>query len=382
MTGARNVERGVAKGEVAATWDAKRPVDSGRKISDRLDDGRGRANVNDGAAPSRTSVVERPRLRRHGVALADRRFVTFRSCSGVARGPATLRRLIGAPAAALAVVVGALAGPLAASSSAAGTLDQSQTAQESGSSVDPSPLAQTFTAGMSGSLSEVDLLLRSNEDYTDPVTVEIRDTSGGAPASTVLASATVMDSELSRSSYNWIAVNFAHPATVQAGTQYAIVAYTSGTEHWGFASGDPDAGGTAWGTSGAVPSLDFAFKTYVDSAAYDFDGFFAPIDDDAVNVLKAGQGVPVKFSLGDDHGLDILAEGSPSSRPVACDAGGVLDSVEETVTAGGSGLTYDATSGIYTYTWKTDKAWAGTCRELSVTLSDGTMHTAQFKLTR
>jgi hypothetical protein len=28
---------------------------------------------------------------------------------------------------------------------------------------------------------------------------------------------------------------------------------------------------------------------------------------------------------------------------------------------------------------KSDKAWAGTCRKLSVTLMDGTVHTANFK---
>ena len=81
--------------------------------------------------------------------------------------------------------------------------------------------------------------------------------------------------------------------------------------------------------------MDLAFKTYVDSAVYDFGaGFLAPLDDDAVNALKAGQGVPVKFSLGGDQGLDILDEGSPSSRPVTCDASAVLDPVEETVPAG------------------------------------------------
>jgi pimeloyl-ACP methyl ester carboxylesterase len=36
----------------------------------------------------------------------------------------------------------------------------------------------------------------------------------------------------------------------------------------------------------------------------------------------------------------------------------------------------------YTYAWKTKKAWAGTCRELVVTLDDGSTHTAQFSLTR
>lgn len=32
--------------------------------------------------------------------------------------------------------------------------------------------------------------------------------------------------------------------------------------------------------------------------------------------------------------------------------------------------------------WKTSKAWAGTCRELIVTLDDGSTHTAQLTFTR
>ena len=345
--------------------------------------------VTDGAARSQAYMVEGPRLRGDGVALPDqRRVVTFRS-------PATLRRLIGVPAVALAVVVGVLAGPLAASASAAATLDQSQTDTSSLGLLVRSvfPKAQTFTARRSGPLPQVDLALQSESESIPqmPVTVQIRDTSDGAPSSTVLATTIVPASDLKPSpDFGWVSAHFADPATVQAGTQYAIVAFTSDGGAWwlGIASTNAYPDGEAFatfdrgGTWHGQP-LDLAFKTYVDSAVYDFGaGFLAPLDDDAVNVLKAGQGVPVKFSLGGDQGLDILAEGSPSSRPVACDADAVLDPVEETVTAGASSLTYDATTGVYTYTWKTDKAWAGTCRELTVTLSDGTTHTAQFKLTR
>ena len=38
-------------------------------------------------------------------------------------------------------------------------------------------------------------------------------------------------------------------------------------------------------------------------------------------------------------------------------------------------LSYD--DGVYVYTWKTDKSFKG-CRELTVTLMDGTKHTALF----
>ncbi len=53
-----------------------------------------------------------------------------------------------------------------------------------------------------------------------------------------------------------------------------------------------------------------------------------------------------------------------------------------TVTAGTSGLGYDVATGQYRYTWKTDKAWAGTCRQLVLTFTDGTTQTAMFKFTK
>jgi hypothetical protein len=117
------------------------------------------------------------------------------------------------------------------------------------------------------------------------------------------------------------------------------------------------------------------------TVAFPFAGFFAPVDNDALNLLKAGQAVPVKFSLRGDRGLGILAA-TPTSRPVQCDTSVASDPVEQTATAGTSGLSYDPAIDTYTYTWKTDKAWANTCRQLTVTLTDGTSHTALFSLTR
>jgi hypothetical protein len=118
------------------------------------------------------------------------------------------------------------------------------------------------------------------------------------------------------------------------------------------------------------------------SVIYDFDGFFRPIDNEGVlNVAKAGSSIPVKFSLAGDQGLSIMAVGSPSSQKVNCDASAPTDTIE-TVTAGNSSLSYDALADQYNYVWKTDKAWAGTCRLLTVTLNDGTSHTALFKLTK
>jgi hypothetical protein len=55
-----------------------------------------------------------------------------------------------------------------------------------------------------------------------------------------------------------------------------------------------------------------------------------------------------------------------------------LDSIEETVTAGSSGLSYAEGTGRYTYTWKTSKNWAGTSRQLVVKFKDGTKGVANF----
>jgi len=113
---------------------------------------------------------------------------------------------------------------------------------------------------------------------------------------------------------------------------------------------------------------------------YDFDGFFRPIDNDVLNVVKAGRAIPVKFSLNGDKGLDIFEEGYPKPILFKCEEqpGSVVE-IEETVTAGESSLSYDATADQYIYVWKTDKLWAGLCCQLVVRLNDGTSHEANFK---
>jgi hypothetical protein len=97
-----------------------------------------------------------------------------------------------------------------------------------------------------------------------------------------------------------------------------------------------------------------------------------------VNAAKAGSAIPVKFSLNGDKGLDIFEEGSPSSGRIVTDPDAPLDDIELTVTAGESGLQYDATLDRFTYVWKTQKAWAGTSRQLVIELKDGSVHRANF----
>lgn len=118
----------------------------------------------------------------------------------------------------------------------------------------------------------------------------------------------------------------------------------------------------------------------VEVSPYNFTGFFAPIDNPPTfNEMKAGQAAPVKFSLGGNQGLNIFAAGSPSSVQISCSTNAPIADVEETETAGQSSLSYDSASDRYKYTWKTESSWKNTCRQLTVTLRDGTVHIAYFK---
>jgi hypothetical protein len=103
-----------------------------------------------------------------------------------------------------------------------------------------------------------------------------------------------------------------------------------------------------------------------------FDGFFAPIRMDGTDRAKAGSAVPLKFSLDGFHGLDVLADGSPEVR--VCDAGGAA------AVADGR-LSYDADTDRYSWVWKTDRSWAGTCREVTVRLDDGSAKSVRLTFT-
>jgi len=117
---------------------------------------------------------------------------------------------------------------------------------------------------------------------------------------------------------------------------------------------------------------------------YNFSGFFQPIDNkDAagnyiLNKAKAGSTVPVKFSLGGDQGLNIFADGYPKVSPAFTCGASSTDLLEEYSTATTSGLKYDPVANQYIYNMKTDTRWAGQCRQLIVTLADGTTHRANF----
>ena len=113
---------------------------------------------------------------------------------------------------------------------------------------------------------------------------------------------------------------------------------------------------------------------------FDFEGFYPPVEPEpTLNAVKAGSAVPLKFSLGGDKGLNVIDAGYPASRPLVCATLDPSGDLQPTQPAGRSALSYDAKSDQYTYVWKTDKTWAGTCRVLALQLVDGTEHLVAFQ---
>jgi hypothetical protein len=160
----------------------------------------------------------------------------------------------------------------------ADTLDQQQPAGGSDVRVDSGEsLAQTFTAGLTGPLDRVELLLGFPDSAPDAtLTVEIRNASGGSPGATVLATGSVAGSAVS-STDAWVPITFGTAVPVTAGTQYSIVAYSSvdNTHSYFWAIDFPDpypAGATFYQTVSPPDSTwtlaslggDQAFKTYVE----------------------------------------------------------------------------------------------------------------------
>ena len=114
---------------------------------------------------------------------------------------------------------------------------------------------------------------------------------------------------------------------------------------------------------------------------YTFGGFIWPVNNAPVfNRIGAGLTVPIIFKLGGDKGMNVLANGFPTSSVETCGSKPKYDDVEIPLVTPGSGLFYEKLTKTYIYFWKTDTSWAGTCRVFTLKLADGTIHVAHFRL--
>jgi hypothetical protein len=124
------------------------------------------------------------------------------------------------------------------------------------------------------------------------------------------------------------------------------------------------------------------------SVGYGFAGFFQPVDNlDAngnpvLNVVKAGQAIPLKWRLTDATGAPVttLSSAQITVAGITCSLDTTADQLEE-VAAGASGL-QSLGDGNYQLNWKSPTSYAGSCKRLRLDLGEGSYHTADFKFTK
>jgi hypothetical protein len=225
------------------------------------------------------------------------------------------------------------------------------------------------------------------------VTGHLWDGAGGLP----LATGTFDGS----GTHSWQDLMFNRPVPIRAGHTYVASYHVPdgqyAFQHDYFASGSgypvgpitalssPDSGGNGVYCYDNDPTdcANFPVNTYRDTNywvtplwGYNFSGFFRPVTDvPKMKQAKAGSAIPVKFGLGGNQGLDILRDGYPRVTTVSCSAGAPVDDVETTVAADGSTLHYDSATNQYSFVWKTDSRWAGTCMRFDLGLDDGSTDT-------
>ena len=155
------------------------------------------------------------------------------------------------------------------------------------------------------------------------------------------------------------------------GGAYSITAYFSGTiplHPWGPPPASITLDDPVYQPSVSLPGV---IKVH-----WPFTGFFSPVDNPpTLNVAKAGSTIPVKFSIGGDYGLSILAVGSPKLVKITCSTTLPTDVLEE-LSLEASGLKF--TGGQYQWNWKTAKTDTG-CWRLDLILVDGQTFSANFQ---
>ncbi len=132
-------------------------------------------------------------------------------------------------------------------------------------------------------------------------------------------------------------------------------------------------------SDGVLSSNVIVVTIKVKRPVYAFSGFLAPVDNKpTINLMTAGESVPVRFSLNGDRGTMILARGYPKSVKTSCSNTAPVSAIEETTTEP-AGLVFNPENDEYTYVWLTNPSWAGTCRKFSMLLIDGKVYSAFFK---
>jgi hypothetical protein len=155
----------------------------------------------------------------------------------------------------------------------------------------PAWTGMTFIPAVSGKLTRADVELFCNGCGATPpnLAVSIRATSSGLPTGVDLATATIPGSLAASGASVWLTASFGSPATLTAGTQYALIMHPvsppAGSGYFWvraspsvYANGQRVLSADSGATWSADSTRDYNFKTYVDAG-------FAP-SGDFVSSLK------------------------------------------------------------------------------------------------
>jgi X-Pro dipeptidyl-peptidase len=125
-----------------------------------------------------------------------------------------------------------------------------------------------------------------------------------------------------------------------------------------------------------------ATETFTVAVLFDWSGFLSTYKDPPVLNAAHSNGIQTFwFRLGGDFGLGVLA-GQPQSRQVDCATLAPIGPYQAATTPNWDTFGYQAYTNRYYYPWKTTRAYANTCREFSISFTDGTTRSAflQFVL--
>lgn len=183
------------------------------------------------------------------------------------------------------------------------------------------------------------------------------------------------DGQINAGTYAPTNYQFYDATTLGCGASFGMSKFngTSPNGEWQLQVGTiSDYPGTATGGSIASWSVTITTDTFT------FSGFFPPVNSAASNTVKAGSAVPIKFSLSGYQGMDIFQAGYPKVQFTDCTTGDLIGAPVSAANPGNSALQYDPGTDTYTFVWKTQKDWAGTCGVFELGLNDGSTHQASF----
>ncbi len=87
--------------------------------------------------------------------------------------------------------------------------------------------------------------------------------------------------------------------------------------------------------------------------------------------------VRIDFSLSGYKGANLYGS-PPVSQRINCISGNPMGAILQIQTRGGA-VNYNGTFDFYSTTWRTQSAWRGTCRRLTLSFNDGTTRSLDFR---